>query len=81
MKDLVQVEDQIGYWKDKRCSNFVVLANFGVRMLKHVAAPKELPKETGFLVVTQRKYKKSGSGSSELLKGYVKLYNHRYLCL
>lgn len=69
MKDLVQVEDQIGYWKDKRCSNFVVLANFGVRMLKHVAAPKELPKETGFLVeVTQRKYKKSGSGSSELLK-------------
>lgn len=66
----MRIKSAIGKTKVVAIQNFIVLANFGVRKLKHVAAPKELPKETGSLVeVTQRKYKKSGSGSTELLKG------------
>ncbi len=84
--DLVQsaAEHQIGYAKGKRGSEFVVLANFGLRLIKYVTAPKELPKESGFVVeVTQKRhYHTTCSGSSEVLKGWVaRLLRFYYLWL
>ena len=35
---------------------FIALANFGLRLLKHITPPPNLPKETGFLVeITQKR--------------------------
>lgn len=54
---LVQENHTIGYWKGQssKPKNYYMLANFGLRLLKHVRAPKELPQYSGFMVeVTQR---------------------------
>ena len=58
-KKLVQYEQKIGYWKDKaeNC-HFVTLGNFGVRLLKFVQAPKQLPDYIGFVVQVSQNLKR-----------------------
>ena len=50
-----QFGNKIGYWSGKRESReFIALTNFGVRILKFIEAPVQLPEYKGFLVeVTQ----------------------------
>ncbi len=57
-KKLIRQHDhEIGYWtgRKRRAGRFEALTNFGLKLLKHVVAPQELPSETCFLVrVTQK---------------------------
>ena len=50
-----QFGNKIGYWSGKGASGeFVALTNFGIRILKFIEAPAQLPDYKGFLVeVTQ----------------------------
>ena len=50
-----QFGNQIGYWTGKgENREFIPLTNFGIRVLKFIEAPAELPDYKGFLVeVTQ----------------------------
>ena len=50
-----QFGNKIGYWSGKGESReFIALTNFGVRILKFIEAPSQLPDYKGFLVeVTQ----------------------------
>ena len=50
-----QYGNKIGYWSGKgENREFIALTNFGVRILKFVEAPAQLPDYKGFLVgVTQ----------------------------
>ena len=52
---LKQHDNKIGYWTGKGDQReFVPLANFGVRILRFVTAPAQLPDYKGFIVeVTQ----------------------------
>lgn len=64
---IVQENHCIGYWKGQGESTFVQLANFGLKPLKHIRAPTELPQFSGFVVeVTQ---KQRSRGGSSVVKG------------
>lgn len=55
-KHIRQHDHEIGYWTGGKrdVGRFEALTNFGVKLLKHVVAPQELPSETCFVVrVTQ----------------------------
>lgn len=60
-KKLVQYEHKIGYWKGKAENrHFVTLGNFGVRLLKFVQAPEQLPDYIGFVVQVSQNLKRGG---------------------
>ena len=43
MKDLIEFDNQIGYWKKcnkRKC--FIALANFGLRLMKRILPPPNL---------------------------------------
>jgi len=82
MVNLVQENHTIGYWKQGKSGKekrFCILANFGLRLLKHVKAPAELPQHSGFVVeVTQRQRSRVGNADHPLfsvLKGCVSCHN------
>ena len=55
-KKIKQHRHEIGYWTGGKSGvgRFEGLTNFGLKLLKHVVAPQELPMETCFVVaVTQ----------------------------
>ena len=56
-KRIRQHDHEIGYWTGGKrgVGRFEALTNFGLKLLKHVVAPPELPNETCFVVrVTQK---------------------------
>ena len=57
MVKIVQENHSIGYWRGKQGNdNGRSLANFALKLRKHVTAPAELPQYSGFVVeVSQRK--------------------------
>lgn len=63
MVALVEENHTIGFWKGKtgRERSFCALTNFGLRLLKHIRAPAELPQYSGFVVeVSQRQRSRAG---------------------
>ena len=53
---IVQDNNAIGYWKGQGSKkSFHKLTNFGLRLMKHVRAPKELPQYSGFMVQVSQK--------------------------
>lgn len=76
-KHIRQHDHEIGYWTGGKrdVGRFEALANFGVKLLKHVVAPQELPSETCFVVrVTQK------MGASQSLEKGLVIYLHSYYC-
>lgn len=56
-KRIRQHDHEIGYWTGGKrgVGRFEALTNFGLKLLKHVVAPSQLPSETCFVVwVTQK---------------------------
>jgi len=61
VEKLVQYEHKIGYWKGKAENrHFVTLGNFGVRLLKFVQAPEQLPDYIGSVVQVSQNLKRGG---------------------
>ena len=57
----MQYEHKIGYWKGKAENHhFVTLGNFGVRLLKFVQAPEQLPYYAGFVVQVSQNLMRGG---------------------
>lgn len=74
---IIQENHTVGYWKGKsRDREFVRLTNFGLRLLGHVMAPKELPQHSGFIVeVSQKQCQHSVRGERTFVsKGLVLNY-------
>ena len=61
---MVQYRNKIGFWTGKgERREFVPLTNFGIRLLKFVKAPAELPDYKGFVVeVTQELKRRTLTG-------------------
>ena len=58
----MQYEHKIGCWKGKAENRrFVTLGNFGVRLLKFVQAPEQLPDYIGFVVQVSQNLKRAGN--------------------
>ena len=54
----IELDNQIGYWKKcKKRKCFIALANFGLRLMKCILPPPNLPKESGFMVEIAQKRK------------------------
>lgn len=61
VEKLVQYKHKIGYWKGKAENrHFVTLGNLGVRLLKFVQAPEQLPDYIGFVVQVSQNLKRGG---------------------
>lgn len=61
-----QFGNQIGYWTGKgENREFIPLTNFGIRVLKFIEAPAELPDYKGFLVEVTQNLKRTA------VKGYA----------
>ena len=62
-----QVGSKIGYWTKRGGAHgeFIELTNFGLRMLKFVQAPADLPEYSGFIVEVTQELKRRGT-----VKGY-----------
>ncbi len=60
-KDITEHDHQIGYWVSgkKGVGKFEALTTFGLRLLKHVQAPRELPNDGGFLVEVSHRRRKN----------------------
>ena len=69
-KFLTRYNHQIGYWVSgkKGIGKFERLTTFGLRLLKHVQAPKELPNEARFVVEVSHR-KRNDKGETEVCKG------------
>ena len=66
----MQYKNKIGFWKKgrERRGDFVALSNFAIKLLKHVSAPPQLPKEAGFIVEVKQERIRKG-GESQVLSG------------
>ncbi len=58
-KKITQHDYRIGYWASgsKGVGRFQPLTTFGLRLLKHVKAPEDLPNDAGFVVEVAEKRK------------------------
>ena len=62
MVNIVVENFAIGFWKEKS-RKFTPLANFSMKLLKHIRAPPSLPQYSGFIVrVSQRQRSRNVHG-------------------
>lgn len=74
MVRVVQENHTIGFWKSGKNKNtFTRLSNFGLRLLRHVRAPVELPHYSGFIVEVSQRQRSRGvvaeSGGYSVVRG------------
>lgn len=67
---IVQENHVIGYWKGKvgRERKFVQLTNFGLKLLKHIRAPRDLPQLSGFIAEVSHKQRSKTSPDGTVVK-------------
>lgn len=73
MMKIVQEDHTFGYWKGKtgKGKSFVKLSNFGIKLKKHVRAPKEMPQYSGFVVEVTQKQRTSRSSRESTHGSFV----------
>ena len=70
-----QVGNKLGHWSGRGESReFIALTNFGVRVLKFIEAPTQLPDYKGFLVEVTQDRKRSAVKGYDMLRVCWKCY-------